>query len=360
MKGLAEKLLFSAPILKMQTLIVKADSKENIKLAANWLRRGRLVALPTETVYGLGADATNEKAVAKIFSAKGRPACDPVIVHIASIEMLLLVVSEIPEVAQQLIASFWPGPLTLVLPKADRIPDIVTANLPTVAVRMPQNEIILALIKEAGVPVAAPSANSFGYPSPTCAEHVMEDLGGKIDLILDAGQTLVGIESTVVDITSFLPVILRPGAVSRESLEDILGEVSVWSGGDSEALKSPGQMNQHYAPRAKVLLFGGKCRQRVIETMRERIEELRKGSKIGVMVPEEELCHFNDENIVVISVGSFTTLEEVAKRLFGVMRALDKREVDYIFAIAPPKKGIGLAIFDRLFKASGSKLIEVD
>jgi len=344
----------------METQIVKAESKRNIKLAANCLQRGGLVAFPTETVYGLGADATNKAAVAKIFAAKGRPACDPIIVHVANIEMLSLVAGEISEVARQLVAVFWPGPLTLVLPKSDRIPDIATANLATIAVRMPQNETALTLIKEAGVPIAAPSANSFGYPSPTCAEHVMEDLGEKIDLILDAGQTLVGLESTVLDLTSFPPAILRPGAVSKESLEEILDEVSVLPGGKGKVFKSPGQMKQHYAPRAKVLLFGGKCRQRVIEAMRERIEKLKKESKIGVMVPGEELCHFNDESVIAIDIGSFATLEEVAKRLFGVMRELDKRGVDYIFTIAPPQEGIGLAIFDRLFKASGSKLIEVD
>ncbi|MCL0091598.1 L-threonylcarbamoyladenylate synthase, partial [Dehalococcoidales bacterium] len=250
----------------------------------------------------------------------------------------------------------WAGPLTLILVKTDKIPDIVTAGLTTVAVRMPQNETALALIEEAGVPIAAPSANSFGYPSPTQVEHVIADLGGKIDLILDGGPTQVGVESTVLDLTCSSPTILRPGGVSRESLARILGEISVCPG--SKVFKSPGQMKQHYAPRAKMLLFGGKCQERVIQAMRERLNELKKGNQIGVMVPEEELCHFTEAEVVTI--GSFAIMEEVARKLFTAMRTLDDRGVSYILTLAPPKAGIGLAIFDRLFKASGSRLIEVD
>ena len=344
----------------MQTQVLKADFGENMRLAADLIRRGETVAFPTETVYGLGADATNKAAVAKIFAAKGRPAFDPLIVHVASVGRLHRAANGIPEVAWQLIDTFWPGPLTLVLPKKDEIPDIVTAGLPTVAVRMPRNEIALALIEEAGVPIAAPSANSFGRPSPTCANHVMDDLGGKIALILDGGPTQIGVESTVLDLTSSPPAILRPGGVSREYLEGILGKVLVFSGTGSEVFKSPGQTKQHYAPRAKVLLFGGKCRERVITAMRETIKELKLGSEVGVMVPEEELSHFTDEDVAVVGLGSFTTMEAVAKKLFETMRALDKRGVNYILTLAPSKEGIGLAVFDRLFKASGSRLIEVD
>ncbi|MFH1087783.1 MAG: L-threonylcarbamoyladenylate synthase, partial [Chloroflexota bacterium] len=195
---------------------VLKGSAEAVKLAAEVIRRGGLVAFPTETVYGLGADATNEQAVARIFAAKGRPPDDPVIVHIASRDMLPVVAREIPETAYLLIDRFWPGPLTIVLAKTDRIPDIVTAGLPTVAVRMPENEIALALIRAAGIPIAAPSANSFGHPSPTCAAHVMDDLAGKIDLVFDGGSTRVGVESTVLDLTVAPPAILRPGGVSRE------------------------------------------------------------------------------------------------------------------------------------------------
>jgi len=310
-------------------------------------------------VYGLGADAANKAAVAKIFAVKERPAFDPLIVHVASVEMLSAVVSTIPSMAWRLIDTFWPGPLTLILPKRDEIPDIVTAGLPTVAVRMPRNEVALSLINEAGVPIAAPSANSFGRPSPTRAEHVMEDLDGKIAMVLDGGPTQVGIESTVLDLACSPPAILRPGGVSRECLEDILGEVLISSGSEGRMLKSPGQTRQHYAPRAKVLLFDGKCRERVVAAIREKIDELKNGNQIGVMVPEEELFHFTDD-VVAMSLGSFTKMEAVASRLFETMRALDRRGVGYILTLAPPRKGIGLAVFDRLFKASGSQLIEVD
>ncbi len=344
----------------MQTQIVNADARESIKQAADVIRGGGLVAFPTETVYGLGADATNKAAVAKIFVAKNRPAFDPLIVHVANTEILPSVVSAIPGAAQSLIDAFWPGPLTLVLRKAAEIPGIVTAGLHTVAVRMPQNDSALALIKEAGVPIAAPSANSFGYPSPTRVEHVIADLGGKIDFILDGGVTRVGVESTVLDLTCSPPSILRPGGVSRESLARMLGKVSVSSAEEGRILKSPGQMKQHYAPRAKVLLFGGKHREKVIQTMRERIAELKKGSRIGIMVPEEELTHFTDADGIVLGLGSFATMEQVARELFATMRTLDSRGDNYIFALAPPKEGIGLAVFDRLFKASGSQLIEVD
>jgi L-threonylcarbamoyladenylate synthase len=343
----------------VQTKVLKAELRENIKRAAEVIRKGGLVAFPTETVYGLGADATNIKAVTRIFVAKGRPAFDPLIVHIASLEMLPRVVSEIPPLARQLTAAFWPGPLTLVLSKAKEIPDIVTAGLPTVAVRMPLKEVALALVEEAGVPIAAPSANSFGRPSPTCAEHVLEDLIGKIDLVLDGGPTPVGVESTVMDLTCSPPAILRPGGVSRESLAEIIPEVVVCSGDSGEGFRSPGQMKQHYAPRARVLLFGGNSRERIIEAMRERIAELQKSSKIGVMVPEEELRHFTAGNVITASLGSLASPEEMASRLFAAMRALDKQRVDYIFTFAPPREGIGLAVFDRLFKASGSRIIEV-
>ncbi|MFC1995869.1 L-threonylcarbamoyladenylate synthase [Chloroflexota bacterium] len=344
----------------MQTQIVNADSKESIKLAADVIRSGGLVAFPTETVYGLGADATNEAAVAKIFAVKNRPTFDPLIVHVTNIEMPPLVVSTIPESARLLIDAFWPGPLTIVLRKTEEIPDIVTAGLHTVAVRMPRNDSALALINEARVPIAAPSANSFGYPSPTRVEHVITDLGGKIDLILNGGITQVGVESTVLDLTCAIPCILRPGGVSWESLTRVLGQVSISSEKEGGVLKSPGQMKQHYAPRAKMLLFGGKCREKVIETMRERIAELKKGSRIGIMVPEEEFAHFTDTDGIVIGLGSFATMEQVARELFATMRALDNRGVNYIFALAPPKEGLGLAVFDRLFKASGSQVIEVD
>lgn len=342
----------------MQTRVISADSIENIRQAARLVRSGEVVAFPTETVYGLGADATNSVAVARVFALKERPSFDPLIVHIAGVDMLPGVVRAVPESAGRLIEAFWPGPLTLVLFKSEGIPDIVTAGLPTVAVRMPGNEVALALIREAGVPIAAPSANRFGRPSPTCAEHVMEDLGGKIALILDGGTTRIGVESTVLDLTCSPPVILRPGGVSKEALEKVLGEVLALPQEGNVEIRSPGQMRKHYAPRARVLLFDGECREKVMAAIKAKAEELRKGSRVGVMVPEEEACHLGSD-VVVMNPGSFADLEGVASRLFEILRALDREGVDYILALAPPKRGIGLAIFDRLFKAAGSRVIEV-
>lgn len=341
----------------MTTRIVNASDMENVRRAARLIRSGEVVAFPTETVYGLGADATNRAAVAKVFALKERPSFDPLIVHIASADMLPGVVNAIPESAERLMRLFWPGPLTLVMFKNERIPDIVTAGLPTVAVRMPRNKVALALIREAGVPIAAPSANRFGRPSPTCADHVMEDLGGRIALILDGGPTQIGVESTVLDVTCSPAVILRPGGISREALEEVLGEVLVQAG-DGQ-IRSPGQMKQHYAPRARVLLFDGEQQEKVIATMKAKVEELEVDSRVGVMVPEDQVGNFGGD-VVIMSPGSYDDLEAVAGRLFETLRAFDREGVDYILALAPPRNGIGLAIFDRLFKAAGSQIVRVN
>jgi len=342
----------------MRTKILNARLKKNIHFAAELIRRGELVAFPTETVYGLGANATDEQAVAKIFLAKNRPASDPLIVHVCSVDMLNSVVISIPFLARKLMDRFWPGPLTLVMLKKDCIPENVTAGLTTVAVRMPANDIALGLIREAGLPVAAPSANSFGRTSPTCAEHVMEDLGGRIPLILDGGQTQIGIESTVLDLTVDKPVLLRPGGISLESLGAVVGEIIV--GGEKDKhLKSPGLMRRHYSPKAKLLLFSGKNLEKIIITMKEYIEKLGKHGVIGLMLPNEVAVYFKGFKVVIACMGSFANMEKVANNLFAIMRNLDRCKVDYIFAMAPPREGIGLAVFDRLLKAAGSKIIEV-
>jgi len=335
--------------------ILKA-SPEAIRLAAERLKAGGLVAFPTETVYGLGANAFNEEAVARIFAVKQRPLFDPLIVHLASQQDLPVVAEEIPEVVGRLTAIFWPGPLTLLLRKKSSLPDIVTAGLPTVAVRLPRNEVALALIKECGFPLAAPSANSFGRPSPTSPQHVLEDLGEEIDLILDGGETAVGVESTVLDLTCQPPVILRPGGVGREALEEVLGTVRLVS--EEDLPRSPGQLRRHYAPRAEVLLYQGKTREAVIAAMQSKLRELRQGGhRVGLLVGEGDLARFSEEGMVVESLGN--SLDEAARRLFSALRALEKQGVEFILALAPPRQGIGLAVFDRLLRAAGSKLIEV-
>jgi len=341
----------------MQTLLLQVDAfkpdPRTIKKAAEIIRGGGLVAFPTETVYGLGADAFSPGAVEKIFQVKGRPRLDPIIVHIAERETISLLVKEIPEVAWELMGRFWPGPLTLILLKSKRVPDIVTAGLPTVAVRMPKNQVALELIREAGVPIAAPSANLFSRPSPTTAQHVFKDLRGKIPLILDAGPTEIGVESTVLDITTNTPTILRPGGVSRESLQEILGQVAVTTQPKGDRPKSPGLMVKHYAPEARVLLFVG---ENPINKMKKEIQRLKsQGKRIGIMVPEEYLSQFKDEDVLVESLGS--NLKEMAGNLFSCMRRMDERGVDFILTLNVSQTGLGLAVFDRLFKAAGSEVI---
>jgi len=273
--------------------------------------------------------------------------------------MLDGIVKDIPETSRMLIEAFWPGPLTLIFKKTEAIPGIVTANLNTVAVRMPGNATALSLITEAGVPVAAPSANNFGRPSPTQASHVLDDLRGKIEMIIDGGPCRVGVESTVVDVTGSSPVILRPGGIDRESLEKVAGKVELFRTGDTDLSISPGLMKQHYAPKAKLLLFEGQ-QDRVLVLMKNKIDELTLNHRVGVLAPEEVLSQFDGRQVVMESLGSFNDLETVAKNLFSRMRSLDSRGVDYILALAPPRQRLGLAIFDRLYKAAGSQVITVD
>lgn len=344
----------------MQTVILKGNSPDNICQAARLIHEGEIVAFPTETVYGLGADATNEQAIKKVFIAKGRPASDPLIVHISDVKMLKGIVKEVPEVARLLMEKFWPGPLTLIFKKTDRIPGSVTAGLSTVAVRMPDNAVALNLIAESGVPLAAPSANMFGRPSPTQVSHVLDDLGGKIKMILNGGPTEVGVESTVLDITCSPPVILRPGGISRESLESIVGAVEISRGKDKGLPISPGLMKQHYAPKARLLLFEGRNRDKLLASMKAKVRELTRIGKVGVLVPEEVRADFKGLDIEIENLGSFNDLERVARSLFSRIRNLDNRGVDYILTLAPPREGIGLAIYDRLYKAAGSRTIEVD
>jgi len=337
----------------------RSPEPEKIAQAAGVLRAGGLVAFPTETVYGLGADALSEAAVRRIFEVKGRPANDPIIVHISREGELELVAKEVPSEARELIRRFWPGPLTLVLPKSARVPSPVTAGLPTVGVRMPAHPVALALIARAG-PIAAPSANLFGRPSPTRAEHVLQDLEGKIDLVLDGGPTEVGVESTVLDLTDpGTPRILRPGGVSREALERSLGAVALAATAEEEGpLPSPGLLRRHYAPRARLLLFGGADQDRAAAQLRETLHRLVAGGKsVGVLVPEEFLPLFRDEPALLRALGALRDLEAMARGLFAALRELDRAGVTHILALAPPREGLGLAVFDRLLKAAGGELL---
>lgn len=334
---------------------------EVIAQAAAVIRRGGLVAFPTETVYGLGANALDADAVAGIFRAKERPAYDPLIVHIAVIEQLTVIVSAVPDVAWQLAEAFWPGPLTLVLRRSSLVPDRVTADGETVAVRLPAHPVARALIAAAGVPIAAPSANRFGRVSPTRAEHVLADLEGRVDLILDGGRTPVGVESTVLALWSGTPTILRPGGVSREALTALLGEVEVAENvpDAGQPLVSPGTTAKHYAPEAKAILYQGE-RLPVLRAMREAaLTHIAGGERVGLLVAEEDLPYLDDLPAVCQSVGSMTSLQEVAQHLFESLRTLDDAGVSLILARDFGATGLGLAIRDRLTRAAAGRVITV-
>jgi L-threonylcarbamoyladenylate synthase len=329
------------------------QAREAIARAAEILRAGGLVALPTETVYGLGANALDAHAVARIFTAKQRPAWDPVIVHVAgpilNNPMLAPLVTEIPAAARKLMEAFWPGPLTLLLPRSQAVPDAVTAGRPLVGVRMPAHPVAFRLIEEAGVPVAAPSANLFSHTSPTTAEHVLHDLDGRIDAILDAGPAIHGVESTVIDPCQSPMVIYRPGAITAEQIRAVAGEVEVHRaplmepGTEAAALPSPGVGIRHYAPRAKLVLVEGFAPD--LEEAAARFA----GQRVGVMLPSDWRAF---EGAAVFGWGRWDSPEELAAGLYAGLRALDGAGCEVIVCPVPPGDGIGAAIRDRLRKAA--------
>ncbi|ASJ10997.1 threonylcarbamoyl-AMP synthase [Thermococcus sp. P6] len=320
-----------------------------IRIAARFILEGKLVAFPTETVYGLGADALREDAVRRIFEVKGRPPDNPLIVHVASFDDLKKVARDIPPEAKLLARRFWPGPLTLVLPARDEVPRVTTGGLDTVAVRMPAHPIALALIK-ASTPLAAPSANVSGRPSPTLAEHVADDFYGRIECIIDGGETPIGVESTVIDLSSEEPTVLRPGGLPIEEIERVLGKLEVQVKAKGVA-RSPGMKYRHYSPNARVVVVEGKG-ERVREKIRELIEEYRsRGLKVGVM------ARYRYDADGFFNPGR--TTEEVARNLFRGLRELDKLGVDVIIAEGVEEKGLGVAVMNRLRKAAGGRIIRV-
>lgn len=334
--------------------------REIIRTAAKIIKEGGLIAFPTETVYGLGADGLNPEAVKKIFLAKGRPADNPLILHIANMKDVFYLAAIVPLKAQVLMERFWPGPLTLILPKSKFIPGEITADLDTVAIRMPQHPVALALIKESGVPLAAPSANLSGYPSPTEATHVWHDLSGRIDGILDAGATGLGLESTVLDISGEVPVILRPGGVTKEELEEVIGPVQYDPGllDPSEIPKSPGMKYTHYSPRAEVLLLDGET-ERVISMIAEQVDEYRqKGCKVGLLLTDEVYQKVKGiENIYIKNLGSRKELEKIAHNIYAELRDCDIAGVDVILTETYREEGLGTALMNRLLKSAGYKVI---
>lgn len=327
--------------------------------AADCLRRGGLVAFPTETVYGLGVHALDRAAVQRLFAAKGRPANDPLIVHVESLEHVQDLVLTVPDAARDLAARFWPGPLTLVLPRSPRVPDEVTAGLSTVAVRVPAHPVARALLAAAGVPVAAPSANLFSRPSPTRASHVLDDLDGRIDLVVDGGPTEVGVESTVLDLSGDVPTILRPGAVSLDMLRAILPGVERRSPAEPVrgAMPSPGMLERHYSPRAPLTVFDGVSADAVARLVREACASIAQGRRVGIMAADEDrgaLAKVEQlgTSAMVSYLGSEHDLVTVASRLYAAMRELDASGVDRILVRSfPGDEGLAVAIWDRLRRA---------
>jgi len=333
-------------ILKIDPYNIDHDLlKQGVEIIHN---RG-LVAFPTETVYGLGANALDAKAAAGIFEAKSRPLDDPLIVHISEKEDLYRLAKNIPPSAEKLINRFWPGPLTIILEKTDLVPDIVTTGLGTVAVRMPSGLIAKKFITLAGVPIAAPSANLFGRPSPTTAKHVVDDLTGRIDIVFDGGKTKIGVESTVVEFEQDKTIVLRPGGISVEELRSIAGDVEVLDE-RAELVSSPGKYPEHYSPSAKVVVVSRDSRQ--VEKALLTLWEMKSyGLRVGVMAKQEHIDKYKNFDAKVLGPGDDG--RTCATRLFHILREFDEKNVDVIIAEAIQEDGLGLAVMNRLRKASG-------
>lgn len=349
----------------METKVVRMDLEhmdvEAIQEAGEILKAGGLVAFPTETVYGLGGNALDEEAAEKIYQAKGRPCDNPLIIHIAEFSALGKIVTRVPEKAKKLAEKYWPGPLTMIFPKSSRVPHETTGGLETVAVRMPDHPLALALIRAGGGYIAAPSANTSGRPSPTCAAHVEEDLNGRIDMILDGGPVGIGLESTIVDFTEDIPTILRPGYINKEMLETVIGQVQIDRGlissNSNVRPKAPGMKYRHYAPKAELLVVEGnpeKVREKIRELAQARIQE---GYQVGIIATDESMSDYPLG--IVKSIGTRKNEESIAQHLFGVLREFDVSGVSYIFSEAFDTPQIGQAIMNRLLKAAGQQKIQV-
>ena len=349
-----------------RTVMLKVDTQQpdikKIRVAANIIRKGGLVAFPTETVYGLGADALNPYAILKLFEAKKRPLDNPPIVHVTNISDVYRLAEQVPPKAGKLMKTFWPGPLTLVFKRSITVPNVTVAGLSTIAVRMPQHPVASALIRESQRPIAAPSANLAGKPSPTTAKHVFDDLNGRIDAILDGGPTRIGIESTVLDLSVEPPLVLRPGGTPLEALRQALGDVrlhpfvSAEKEVPVEKARSPGMKHKHYAPNAQVILVEG-----TIPAVRAKVKELvesyrQKGANVGVLTTDETRASY--EANVTKSLGSRFNLAVVARNLFRLLREFDAEGVDVIIAEGVPTEELGLAVMNRLRKASGYNIVK--
>ena len=351
----------------MKTEIIKINrdnfADEELSFAAHCLREGKLVAFPTETVYGLGGNAFDATASARIYEAKGRPSDNPLIVHIAEVSALTELASEVPETAYALADAFWPGPLTMILKKSDKVPRTTTGGLDTVAIRMPADPVAAALIRLSGIYVAAPSANASGRPSTTKAEHVIEDLDGKIDVIIDGGASAIGLESTIVDLTSEVPLILRPGYISAEQLAEVLGEVRFdeavlkRSASENIVAKAPGMKYRHYAPKAPLYIVEGKSEEVIRYINGEAVKNAAEGRITGILATEETKKFYTGG--MVFCVGERANADSIAAGLFDTLRSFDETGASVIYSESFADNPLGTAIMNRLLKAAGYHIIRL-
>lgn len=346
----------------MECELVKINSikDEALTKAAEFIKNGGLVAFPTETVYGLGGDGLNSEAASKIYKAKGRPSDNPLILHINDQKMLHKIVNDVNSMAKKIMTAFCPGPITLILPKSDIVPSSVTGGLNTVAVRMPDNDIARELIRLSNTPIAAPSANISGRPSPTTAQAVYNDLHDRIDMILDGGACHFGVESTIVDCTEDVPIILRPGAITKEMLEELFPVVKIDRAivGENVVPKAPGMKYKHYAPKANMILFEGSSAKMADAIANKIADYEREGKKVGLVVSSEVAEKLQHENTAIY--GNQEDLLTIASDIYECLRFFDDKDVDIILAEGTTDKGIGLAIMNRLHKASGFNSIFID
>lgn len=338
-----------------------AQEELALQEAGEILRKGGLVAFPTETVYGLGGDALNPQSSRKIYAAKGRPSDNPLIIHIASMEALPLIVKEVNDKVRKVAESFWPGPLTIILPKSDAVPEETTGGLQTVAVRLPSHPVARRLIECAGGYVAAPSANVSGKPSPTLAKYVIEDMDGRIDMIIDGGEVGIGLESTIVDLTVEPPQILRPGYITQEMLNEVLGAVDVdktiLDNSLGQAPKAPGMKYRHYAPKGDLTIVTGDAADVVAYINAQAAEFTAAGKKVGIIASEEVLQQYRAA--IVKNIGNRTDETAIARNLYRILREFDEEGAEIIFSEAFDDGGMGQAIMNRLLKAAGHKVINL-
>ncbi len=356
---------------KLNTIIEKIEDVKKqsgiIEKAGEIIKAGGLVGFPTETVYGLGADALNEEAAAKIYAAKGRPSDNPLIAHISDVGMLADLVKDVPPKAKVLMERFWPGPMTLIFNKSDIVPKGTTGGLNTVAVRMPDNDIARALIEASGTPIAAPSGNLSGKPSPTIAEHMIDDMDGRIDMIIDGGMVGMGLESTIVDMTCEPPMILRPGFITKEMLSEVIGEIeydpAIFKKPDENLRpKAPGMKYRHYAPSGDFSMYDGEESKVVSAIVEKATQKLKEGKKVGVITTCQHCDLYKSLEQMgaeIITIGDENRLETIANNLYKVLRDFDKKGTEFIYGETFREDDLGKAIMNRLTKAAGYNIISV-